>query len=141
MAPNYPLLEDDAMPAALSKRAVLVVDDDDAVREFVRLALEQAGYAVVLACDGKAAHQHFIAAPQSFSLILSDVVMPNRSGPELVCAIRSIEPSIPVLFMSSGYTEIASADQTTVLLETPLIAKPFTLVDLLSAVANAITNG
>ncbi|WP_171472197.1 response regulator [Frigoriglobus tundricola] len=75
-------------PGGPHPRTVLLAEDDDAVREFVRAVLEQAGYAVVAAADGRAAGDLFAAAPDRFDLVLSDVVMPHAVGPELAARAR-----------------------------------------------------
>ncbi|MBN9120428.1 MAG: response regulator [Planctomycetes bacterium] len=118
-------------------RTVLLAEDDDAVREFVRAVLEQAGFAVVTAPDGRAAGDLFAADPGRFALVVTDVVMPHAIGPELAVRVRAIRPGLPVLFMSAfpGGPGLAPdplpADE-------PLLEKPFTVAALLAAVAAAL---
>ncbi len=118
-------------------RTVLVAEDDDAVREFVCAVLEQAGFAVVAAPDGRTAGDLFAAAPDRFALVLTDVVMPHAIGPELAARARALRPNLPVVFMSAfpGGPGIAPdplpADE-------PLLEKPFSVAALLDAVANAL---
>lgn len=118
-------------------RTVLLAEDDDAVREFVRAVLEQAGFVVVAAPDGRAAGDRFAADPDRFDLVLTDVIMPHAIGPELVARVRAVRPDLPVLFMSAfpGGPGLAPdplpADE-------PLLEKPFTVAALLAAVTAAL---
>jgi two-component system cell cycle response regulator CpdR len=121
-------------------RTVLLAEDDDAVREFIRVALEQTGYAVVAAPDGRAAGDLFAADPARFDLVLTDVVMPHVIGPELAARVRKLRPGMPVLFMSAfpGGPGVAPdpvpADER-------LLEKPFTVATLIGAVNDILCNG
>jgi CheY-like chemotaxis protein len=84
------------MPAS-----ILVVDDDDSIRELLRLHLSAAGYRVEVAADAIAAGYSVLRnAPD---LILTDISMPHMTGFEFVEALRSDKsvPSIPVIFLTS----------------------------------------
>jgi hypothetical protein len=116
---------------------VLLAEDDDAVREFVRAVLEQAGFAVVAAPDGRTAGDLFVAEPNRFVLVVTDVIMPHAIGTELAARVRALRPDLPVLFMSAfpGGPGVAPdplpADE-------PLLEKPFGVAALLAAVATAL---
>jgi hypothetical protein len=128
----------DGHPKRPAARTVLVAEDDDAVRSFVCAALEQSGFAVVAAPDGRAALDLFTASPHHFALILTDVVMPHMIGPELVARARAVRPDVPVLFMSAfpGGPGIAPdplpADEV-------LLEKPFSMAALNAAVSQVLT--
>jgi two-component system, cell cycle response regulator CpdR len=124
--------------AQARRTTILVVEDEESVREFVRLVLENAGYAVVAAHDGDHGFNEFAADPDRFSLVLTDVVMPNRTGPDLVEVIRRIRPDIPVIFMSA-YTGGSSASPTEMPPSATLLEKPFGLEQLLHAANQAIS--
>ncbi len=83
---------------------VLLVEDEAEVRTLLRRALEEHGYTVVEAADGEAA----LAAARAFDgpidAVVTDVVMPERGGRELVAALRELRPAIKVLYVS-GYTD------------------------------------
>src|SRR6266480_4931038 len=96
---GHPKSPPPAAPAV--PRTVLLAEDDDAVRDFVRAVLEQAGFAVVAAPDGRAAGDLFAADPDRFALVLTDVIMPHAIGPELAARVRALRPGRPVLFMSA----------------------------------------
>jgi len=83
---------------------VLLVEDEANVRKIVRINLEKRGYRVLEA--SKASEALLIAEKdsKSINLLLTDVVMPEMSGPELVVTFRQLYPKVPVIFMS-GYNE------------------------------------
>ena len=127
-------------PGGPHPRTVLLAEDDDAVREFVRAVLEQAGYAVVAAADGRAAGDLFAAAPDRFDLVLTDVVMPHAVGPELASRARRLRPGVPVLFMSAFAGGIAGAPEPLPAGEM-LLEKPFSVNALLRAVSDVLGRG
>src|SRR6478736_2334946 len=115
-------------PAASDKlplARILLVEDVDGVRDFVRAALEQEGYAVAAAADADRALARFRAEPAPFHLVLTDVIMPGRSGPELADTLRVIRPGVRVLFMSAYVGSAHALPPGGELLE-----KPFTVEQL-----------
>ena len=96
--------QDDEVPTGVEH--VLVVEDDDLVREHVRKLLTGLGYAVTLAPDGPAALA-MVDGGLEFELLFTDVVMPGgMDGRRLADAVRSRRPGVGVLY-TSGYTENA----------------------------------
>jgi CheY-like chemotaxis protein len=83
---------------------ILLVEDDAGVREPLQLALEQHGYRVVAASNGEDALGAFASAQPGIDLVVTDVVMPYMSGPQLVDELRQTHPALPVLYVS-GYPE------------------------------------
>ena len=105
--------------------ALLVVEDDDAVRGVVRDALRRFGYTVHEAADGARAEALAVEHAAHIRLLLTDVVMPGVHGRELAARLCRIIPGLPVLFMS-GYTENAIVhhgvlDPGTEFIEKPLV--------------------
>ncbi|MBX7078032.1 MAG: response regulator [Nannocystaceae bacterium] len=96
-------------PAARPRggETLLLVEDDDTVRALARVILERQGYTVVAVPDGVQAIERFDAEPDRFALVVTDVLMPQMSGTELVRRLRERRPQLPVLFMSGH------ADDTT----------------------------
>ncbi len=80
---------------------ILVVDDDENIRDLLRLHLSSAGYEVMVAADAIAAGYLVLKAPPD--LIITDVTMPHMDGFEFVAALKadSSLPSIPVIFLTS----------------------------------------
>ena len=110
---------------------VLLVEDNDVVRDVTALMLRRAGYAVVSARHGAEALE--LAEGQSFDLLLTDVVMPGLSGPETAALIRERAQANAVLFMS-GYAPETEGS----LGGAELVRKPFQPSELLAAVRRAL---
>jgi CheY-like chemotaxis protein/two-component sensor histidine kinase len=81
---------------------VLVVDDEDAVRRIIERLLERAGYTVLSAADGQEAIRLATQHPSPIELLITDIVLPGPSGPEIAAQITQLHPSAKVLY-SSGY--------------------------------------
>jgi len=88
---------------ALSE-TILVADDEEAVRQVTRLALEMAGFSVITAADGEEAVERFAACPLDIRAVLLDLSMPKMSGDEAFEAIKRIRPDVPIV-LSSGFNE------------------------------------
>ena len=120
---------------------ILVVEDEEAVRKLTARILESAGYRVLTAADGHQAIRICEQEGQQFDLLLSDVVMPELSGREvaerLIRLAARAGASFRVLFMS-GYTDNAIAMHGVLDEDTALLAKPFTVPDLLQAVRRVL---
>ena len=80
---------------------ILVVDDEPAVRRYVRRVLEAEGYDVVEAGDGDEASELLNAHPQRWDLVVSDIVMPRCNGVELHRRISDLAPGCAVILMSA----------------------------------------
>jgi PAS domain S-box-containing protein len=99
----------DVPPPALAgvfngKGNVLVVDDEEMVRNMARVMLERAGYQVETAQDGSQGVDRFAARPSHFDAILLDLTMPVMNGQEALERIHAIRPEVPVI-LSSGFSE------------------------------------
>ena len=112
---------------------VLVVEDEEALREVTRRILERSGYDVVVASSGKEAIDAVQNAPRRVDLLLTDVVMPQMLGKQVAEEIRLRAPAIRVLFMS-GYAQPVLGAQGTLDDGVELVTKPFSESDLLSKV-------
>lgn len=88
--------------------AILVVDDEGAVRRFALRVLEREGYLVVEARDGIEALE-LIKQGHQFDAVVSDIVMPRMNGVELMQAMSTTSPDLPVILMS-GYATGALAE-------------------------------
>jgi PAS domain S-box-containing protein len=108
---------------------VLLVEDEDSVRELVRLTLTARGYKVFEAENGEAGLRLAEACPEPIDILITDVVMPGIGGRELARRLLALRPGISVLYLS-GYTEDAVITQTTLGPATAFLQKPFTLQNL-----------
>ncbi len=94
-----------AAPAAPTPgRAVLIVDDDEAVRNITTEILKTLGFPALAVADGEAAVALFREQHEAFDAVLLDMLMPGLSGEQTLGALRTIRPDIRVLFVS-GYAE------------------------------------
>jgi hypothetical protein len=118
-------------PPAEPRPTILVVDDEDPVRELVRDALESEGYTVLDTGDPLEARR--IATSRTVHLLLTDVVMPRMNGLELAERVEAASPATKVLMMSGFMTPAMKASGRTIL------AKPFGLDDLLRAVRESLS--
>jgi CheY-like chemotaxis protein len=89
--------------------SVLVVDDEQGVRELVQGALERAGLAVVCTGDGRRALEAFREEPDGFDLVLLDGTLPGAGGDATFDALQAVRPEVPVLLMSGFREELATA--------------------------------
>lgn len=111
---------------------ILLVEDDDIMRSLTKKMLQENGYTVVEANNGKAAIDWVRSNPQQIDLLLTDVVMPSISGPELAERMATSNPGLKVIYMS-GYTgELMEASER--LKHGILIEKPFTRTALLNTI-------
>lgn len=88
----------------MGSETILLAEDDDSVREFLRDAIEGYGYSVLLAVDGEEAIKMYEADSNKIDIVILDVIMPKKNGKEVYNHIKKIDPEIKVIFIS-GYTE------------------------------------
>jgi PAS domain S-box-containing protein len=116
---------------------VLLVEDEDVVRNLVREILERNGYAVLEARHGAEALELGRGFSDPIHLLVTDVVMPKMSGRELAERLVSIHPETRVLYMS-GYTDGAIGQQGVLDPQTELLQKPFSFDDLAQKVRKVL---
>ena len=119
-----------AAPAAPRPRSgaerVLLVEDENALRDLARDLLEDAGYTVVTAAHGREALEIFRAEEGSFDVLVTDLVMPHLDGRRLAEQVHLMRPELPVLYMS-GYADQAVVRHALLDPGTAFIQKPFTV--------------
>jgi PAS domain S-box-containing protein len=120
-------------PVAATGERILVVEDEDGVRDIVCRILTKAGYQVHAANGPQQALEMCGAGHPPFDMLLSDVIMPGMSGTQLAAELRRDRPLLPVLFMS-GYTSGPAPGGQEMPADAPLIHKPFQGDQLLQAV-------
>ncbi len=111
-------------PRAQASETVLVVEDEEGVRKVVRGFLEARGYRVLDAVSGAEAIRVAAGHQGPLHLMLTDMVMPAMSGPELAHRIRQQHPGVKVLYMS-GYTQRGAGRNHNLGPEDPFLEKPF----------------
>ena len=116
---------------------ILLVEDEDAVRNFCARILRAAGYTVLTASGAPSALALCKAHPSRINLLLTDVVMPLVSGPQLAGQVAKLLPGTRILFMS-GYTDNAMAQHGLPQPAQAFISKPFTRAQLLAKVRQVL---
>ena len=117
------------LESRIASETVLLVEDEAPVRRLVSRILQACGYRVVEAQDGEEAWRQYQHRNGPIHLMLTDVVMPVTSGPDLARGITALDPQIKVLYMS-GYTDSAIMRNGVLDPGVAYIQKPFTPGDL-----------
>lgn len=118
---------------------ILLVDDEDLLREGVREILEMADYSVIEASDGLQALQLF--AVSDVDLVITDVVMPNMDGVDFVTKLRETFPLVPILTISGGSRVVSARfglDSALLSGANASLTKPFNAKQLLDTVAQLL---
>jgi CheY-like chemotaxis protein len=122
-----------------SGELVLVVDDEENIREIARATLEKFGYRVLTAVDGTDAMALYAQQKDEIALILTDIAMPYMDGTALVRAVRKIAPNSKIVAMSG----LMNSDQTAELQQlnvNAFLSKPYTAETLLKLLAELFQN-
>mgnify|MGYP001627158193 CR=1 FL=1 len=113
--------------------SLLLVEDDDSVRQLMAESLEAIGYAVTQAADGETAlHMLRQKLPD---LLITDYLMPGMTGAELMQKVRAQAPDLPMI-IATGYADMKAIEE--VIGENQLLRKPFPLAELAATVARAL---
>ncbi len=118
-------------------QTILLVEDEDSVRQITQYVLENAGYLVLEASSPEQAIAIFRHFEGAINLLLTDVVMPAMSGAELAVRLKQMRPGLTTMFMS-GYAAGAGL-QSSFNSSDWYIQKPFSTATLLSQVAEALS--
>jgi DNA-binding NtrC family response regulator len=117
--------------------SVLVVEDEEAICNFILSILRRNGYDATGARSGAEAKSIFSSRPGSFQLVLADVVMPRMSGIELGRWIKEAEPGVRVLYMT-GYSKHALVQADAPGGAFDILRKPFTAEHLLERIREVL---
>jgi two-component system, cell cycle sensor histidine kinase and response regulator CckA len=118
---------------------VLLVEDEESVRQLVRETLQAKGYTVIEAEDGKSAITIASAYQSKIDVLITDLVMPGMNGRELANWMEQARPATKVLYLS-GYTEDAIVHQGVLDTGTAFLQKPFTLQALCRKVREVLSD-
>lgn len=127
--------DDGAVPQVANGARILVVEDDVRVRAATGEALAELGYRPLL-CDSAEDAGALLASHPDTALLVTDVVMPRLTGPELVERLKPDHPTLPVLFVTGYVGEAGEAEQ---FVGHKVLRKPFTIKQLGRAVAEALS--
>ena len=133
-------MPNDSVPGEESSaKVILVVDDNDELRTFIKHALELSDYSVLEASDGNVA-MTLLENAATIDLVLSDVILPGMKGPEIVKKVRDKFPEVKVIFMS-GYIVEGIVNQDVEKIVTSgqnFLTKPFPTRRLLEAIQDVL---
>lgn len=125
--------------ALSSMASVLVVDDEDQIRQLIRETLTQAGYQVTEARDGKDALQQYRQSPAD--LVIMDILMPDQDGLESITTLKHEFPNVKVIAITGGSDMIGILnflDVAKMLGARRTLQKPFDMQSLLEAAATEL---
>jgi DNA-binding response OmpR family regulator len=110
-------------------KKILLVEDEAHVVSFIKKGLEEAGFSVTVAFDGRAGHQLFQSS--QFDLLILDIMLPVMNGLELCQEIRKVDKQVPILFL----TALGTSENIVMGLESgadDYLVKPFKFIELLA---------
>jgi|HubBroStandDraft_4_1064222.scaffolds.fasta_scaffold00190_3 two-component system cell cycle sensor histidine kinase/response regulator CckA len=112
------------LPVRGGTETILLADDHDGICEMAQSVLKTKGYHVLIARDGEEAIEMFTANRDRISLVLLDVIMPRRSGPEVFAAIKALDQRVSVVF-ATGYSSDTAALADLVERGVAVLRKPY----------------
>jgi two-component system, cell cycle response regulator CpdR len=112
-------------------QSILLAEDDDSMRRFLEKALERAGYDVVSSGNGAEAFEELKAKP--FTLLLTDIVMPEMDGIELAKRGAELNPDMKIMFIT-GFAAVALQHYSEAPQRARVLSKPIHLKDLVQEV-------
>ena len=143
--PVIPSIEEPAVEAtgimpAFGTETVLLVDDEDLVRELGQRILTRSGYTVLTAARGEEALEVYGREKERIALVILDLIMPTMGGKDCLKKILKIDPQARIL-ISSGYSADASTKECLGMGAKGFVAKPFRFKELLQQVRMALDEG
>ncbi|MEW6602520.1 MAG: PAS domain-containing protein, partial [Nitrospirota bacterium] len=130
-------VKEDIITSVGGTETILIAEDDDAARELTKTVLQEFGYTVIEAKDGLEALEKFMENRNSINMVILDVIMPKRSGPEVLNEIRKAKPDIKALFIS-GYTADAINKKKLLEEDIDFLSKPFSPQVILQKIREVI---
>jgi two-component system cell cycle response regulator CpdR len=114
-------------PSRLPAQRILLAEDDESMRGFIERALVKAGYQVMSFANGREAYERLKQEP--FTLLLTDIVMPQMDGIELARRASEIAPNLKIMFIT-GFAAVTLNTSTKTVPGAQVLSKPFHLKDL-----------
>jgi CheY-like chemotaxis protein len=119
------------------EETVLVIEDEEALREVARRILIRHGYQVLVAASGPQALELVAGYDEPLHLVLTDVVMPQMLGKEVATRLREVRPDLRILYMS-GYAQPVLASQGSLEPDVVLLEKPFSEASMLRKIREVL---
>jgi two-component system, cell cycle response regulator CpdR len=117
---------------------ILLAEDDSDMRRFLAKALQNAGHDVVAFDNGRSAYERIREEP--FTLLLTDIVMPEMDGIELARRATELDPDLKVMFIT-GFAAVALNPDSNAPKDAKVLSKPFHLKDLVNEVEKLLAAG
>lgn len=134
-APSLNEKPDEAAGDQRDMSQILLAEDDNDMRRFLSRALQNAGYEVVSFDNGKSAYDRLREEP--FTLLLTDIVMPEMDGIELARRATELDPDLKVMFIT-GFAAVALNPDSQAPKDAKVLSKPFHLRDLVNEVGKML---
>jgi two-component system cell cycle sensor histidine kinase/response regulator CckA len=132
----WELAEPREMPA-FGNETILLVEDDEPIREIGKQMIEIGGYRVLLASTGEEALKIYANHKEDIDLVILDLIMPGMGGTKCFDELLRIDPSVKVL-VASGYSSNLSAVDTKLEVARGFVGKPYDAKDVLSAIRKVL---
>jgi two-component system cell cycle sensor histidine kinase/response regulator CckA len=116
---------------------ILLAEDDEMLRKLAKSVLEEFGYKVIAAVDGEDAISKFVENKGRIDLLLTDLIMPKKSGKEVYEEVQKIRPGIKTIF-ASGYSPDIVRDKVSLGKDATIVYKPISPMDLLKKVRSVL---
>ncbi|MFC1555084.1 PAS domain S-box protein [candidate division KSB1 bacterium] len=116
---------------------ILVVDDEEHIRDIAKSRLEQAGYSVLSAEDGRKGLEMYLDNKDKIDIVLLDMIMPNMSGKESFLAMKGVNSDVKVIIMS-GFSKTGKVEEILYEGAVGFIQKPFSLQELTQIIADTL---
>ncbi|MDP1770543.1 MAG: response regulator [Nitrospirota bacterium] len=120
-------------------RSILLIDDNDQIRTLLRRVLEEAGYFVMDAANGREGIQQFRETPAE--LVITDLLMPDSDGLEVTMTLRRESPHVKIIALTGGVGNLNLLEVAKLLGAHRTMKKPFEMTDLLEAVQQVLQEG
>ncbi len=120
-----------------STETILLVEDEDLVRDVTKRILKRAGYKVLIAVNGKEALNLYAKKRDQISLVILDLIMPEMGGKECLEKLREIDPDAKIL-ITSGYYTTEIAREITESGAAGFILKPYDIKQMLAKVRDVL---
>ena len=133
------LSETREMPA-FGSETILLVDDDDRVREMAQEMIEMGGYTVLAASTGEEALEIYAAHKDDISLVILDLIMPGIGGKKCLEELLRIDPNVRGI-VASGYSSNALTPSETGSMARGVVKKPYDQKDILGAIRRVLDRG
>ncbi len=114
---------------------ILVAEDDDAMRQFLSVALTRSGHDVVAVSDGNSALENI--SRESYDLLLADIRMPGVNGLDVARAARNRMPNLPIMLIT-GYAADALSARDLIEADVRVFSKPFHLQEIVRQVSHLL---